>query len=112
MDSDTILFRGRELRTGNVVSSMNGLSLAIVTKLFVNEEAAMKASRYTSLSSVVEKIESKVLNESLKKDRIKAIKRKIDVEINKIDKLERYRQYAASNQIVAALLAEIESIDD
>lgn len=33
MDSDTILFRGRELRTGNVVSSMNGRILVMIDNI-------------------------------------------------------------------------------
>lgn len=98
-----------------LVPTMYGLSLAVVTKVDVDENNMQKRHGYgtlspSSLKSVAEKIKSNTIEALNKAEKREDIKKELEKKLKEMDEVERYQLYAEKSPEIAALLKELKSL--
>lgn len=91
-----------------IVPTQYGLSLAVVTDLKDNHGL----SPYTSVAikRIAEVVKSKAVAKEMQAEKKQDLKKKLEAEVKKMDEVERFNIYAASNPAFAELLDEYKSL--
>ena len=98
-------------RYGFALATVKGLySEAQATNLLNNTSSYTRGMNLETLKPVSEKIKSKTIEASLKEDKIKDLKLKLESEVKKIDEVKKFEAYADLSPEVAAMLAQLEEL--
>lgn len=95
-----------ELFEAVLVPTRYGLSLAYVVEL---DTAGYQGG---CTLKVAERIKSKVVSDSLKSKRVKALEEQLKREVDKMDKLSVYEKYAESNPAIAEMVKALRELSE
>ena len=89
-----------------LVPTYYGLSMAIVDEVNVSEDVIK--FKVSGIKKVSEKIKSKIVDELIKKDKVRDIKAVLDKKIKEIDAVRKYEMYASASPEIAELIKSLE----
>ncbi len=104
-----------------IVPTRYGLAMAVVKGTYTEEQAnnlirnsykfSTAIHSLSDVRPVAEKIKSKVVEENIKADKVKDLKRKLEAEVKKIDEVQKFEVYAGISPEVATMLEELKELN-